>query len=252
MRLPSALLLVLALSACSSAPSLLKSDCHTCTTEDQRWKDFSFAALRGTWKGSVESVENERSSTKKKKDQRPVTFRFISAADFLKTNQASCASVPAEALVLNGLLWQDGLSASKAMREYDAFVPTEDGKVNYGRLSMEQLNGQRMCRFRRMGRVMGKNRMSLPTVSFSEESAYGGRAVASSDETERSVEFLRFAPEAASNLNFLPSARTPSSEKDREMPPLMIRVNRVSSFANHGRGQWKGTEEEIFRLWRVE
>lgn len=245
----SLLAATLLLAACSSPTSIMKPDCHSCTTEAQEWKDFKFAALSGSWKGSVERLRNERVQSKKVKSEQRTQLRFVNAAEFFTAQKAACASVPAEALVLNGVLWDDG----RAKNEFEAFLPVEDGNVAYGRISIEQVSGQRVCQYRRLGRVMGKNRLALPTVSFS-ESASLGRNVASADRSESnlSLEFLRFAPEEARSENFAGESRRPASAAVQEKPPLMIRVFKVSSRDSQGRGQWKGTEEYLYRLWRAE
>jgi hypothetical protein len=140
---------------------------------------------------------------------------------------------------MNGQLWEN--SSKKA--EYETFIPVEDGKVAYGRLSFEKMNGKEICQFRRLGRVMGTNRLALPVVSFSEHSTVSGRSLASlASDSEYSVEFLRFAAVETKSVG-----RGPASV---EKPPLMIRVSRTSSRNAGERGEWSGSEEQIFRLWK--
>jgi len=215
-------------------------DCHSCTVEDQAWNEFSWGDLSGQWKGTVETVKNDRASAKRNKTQKKVEFRFLTAADFLKAKNASCDSLPADAVVMNGQLWE---SASKKA-EYEAFVPVESGKVAYGRLSFEKMNGKEFCQFRRLGRVMGMNRLALPVVSFSEYSTVSGRTLASvTDDSDYSVEFLRFA---AGETKAAGGRGLASVEK----PPLMIRVSRTTSRNGGERGEWRGSQEQIFRLWK--
>jgi hypothetical protein len=237
-----------ALSACSGPDRFLNPDCHSCTVQDQAWKEFPFADLSGTWKGSVETVRNERSASKKEKEEARTQLRFLTAAEFLKAKGAACKSVPAEALVLNGLLWSDG---SSPRQEFETFLPVENGNVAYGRLSLESLNGEKVCRYRRLGRVMGMNRLSLPTVSFTEEAALG-RTIASTGgvATDVNLEFLRFAPPRAPS-EFTADQRRPASALEQEKPALMIRVFKLSTRASQGRGQWKGAEEQLYRLWKA-
>jgi hypothetical protein len=224
--------------------------------EDQAWNEFAWPELSGRWQGSVETVKNDRASAKRDKSERKVEFRFLTAADFLKAKNASCDSLPADAVVMNGQLWE---SASKRA-EYEAFVPAESGKVAYGRLSFEKMNGKEFCQFRQMGRVMGMNRLALPVVSFSEHSKVSGRALASlASDSEYSVEFLRFAPAGkaveAQEVP-VPSVKGWGSVDPivarSERPPLMIRVSRITSREGGERGEWRGSEEQIFRLWKTQ
>jgi hypothetical protein len=116
------------------------------------------------------------------------------------------------------------------------------------------MNGREMCQFRRYGRVMGKNRLNLPTVSFSDAVLPGGRVLASAEnnlpEREISVEFLRFVkPKVASVIGA--KSRRPASVSEAERPSLMVRVFQVQTVNNKDRGEWKSTEEQIYRLWQV-
>lgn len=231
------LFLSLLFMAGCSGNSLMQPDCHSCTVEEQAWKDFSWPDLPGQWKGSVETMKNDRGIAKRAKADKKVEFRFFTAGDFLKARNSSCDRLPADAIVMNGQLWE----GKKA--EYEAFLPVESGKVAYGRLSFEKMNGKEICQFRRLGRVMGTNRLALPVVSFSEYSTVSGRSLASlANDSEYSVEFLRFA-----------AAETKGAGRglaSTERPPLMIRVSRTSSRSGGERGQWSGSEERIFRLWK--
>jgi hypothetical protein len=248
----------LALAGCSHN-SLLSPDCHSCTAEEQAWSDFSWSRLAGRWRGSMELTHNEKSLAKKKKVEKSVDLRFLSAESFLKAKGAVCESLPADAVVLNGQLWANpsaaagdaaaaGAEAQRA-QQYEAFVPVEGDKVAYGRLDFEKMNGKEICHFHRLGPVMGRNRLALPSVSFAEYGALSGRSLASvGDEGEYSLEFLRFAPEAVA----AGSGRGPASAEAKERPPLMIRVFKVSSAPAGKRGTWKGSEERLYRLWRAE
>ncbi len=240
--------LLLTLSSCASK-KLLQADCHSCTSEDKEWQDFPFASLTGSWRGSLEFTKNEAGKPKRVKNEKRAELRFISASVFMSARPGvACQSIPAEAVVLNGLLWGD----TKA-KVFDAFVPDEDGLVAYGRLSFEKMNGQEVCQFQRLGRVMGTNRLGLPIASFSETKS--ARALASvTGESEVSVEFLRFAPGTVKKLAFAGDSRAPAATEEKEKPPLMIRVVRVQTMppAAKGRGSWTATEESLYRLWKVE
>jgi hypothetical protein len=217
--------------------------------EEQNWSEFSFAALLGQWQGSLEISRNEAGkSSKKGKNEQRVNVKFLKAADFFAARQSVCHAVPADAIVLNGLFWGQGKA-----KEFEAFIPTEDDKVAYGRLSFEKLNGQEVCQFRRLGRVMGKNRLSLPAVSFSEQSTGQGRSLASADSRGTvSMEFLRFVPATARAQAFAADGRAPASAVERERPPLMIRVFQIHAQQKAtGTSEWKSTEEWLYRLWKA-
>lgn len=240
--------ITLGLTACSPN-SLMKPDCHSCTVEEQEWKEFSWNGLEGKWRGSVENFRNERDQAKKAKEEKPVELTFRNAAKFLEGRGVSCASLPPEALVLNGLLWEQAKATDA--REYEAFLPAEDGKVAYGRVAFTKVNGREVCQFRRLGRVMGKNRLNLPTVSFSDRNTPSGRSLASTaPQQDISLEFLRFA--ALDKPVPVPAGgRKPASVREQERPTLIFRVFKVATAAG-GKGEWSGTEEHIYRLWRAE
>jgi|GEM_PF-3789068 len=238
-------ILTATLAGCSGN-SLMKPDCHSCTVEEQEWKEFSWGSLEGKWKGTVENIRNERDQAKKTKTEKAAEFTFVKATAF-----GTCASLPANAIVLNGLLWEQG--SDSGAREYEAFIPADDGKVAYGRVSVSKMNNKDFCQFRRLGRVMGKNRLNLPTVSFSGRNAVSGRGIASNDgaqakEQDVSVEFLRFAP-LEKPTAFQADGRKPASTKEQERPALIFRVFKISTAAT-GKHEWVGTEEFIYRLWK--
>lgn len=250
--------LTLTLTACSPN-SLLKPDCHSCTVEEQEWKEFSWTSLEGRWKGTVENFRNARDQEKKAKEEKAVELSFVRAPKFLETRGGTCASLPAEAVVLNGLLWEKsagGATNEQAkggdQREYEAFIPAEEGRVAYGRVTFSKVNGMDICQFRRLGRVMGKNRLSLPAVSFSDRNFGGGRSLASSaPQQEISLEFLRFAT-LDKPVPFPGGGRKPASVKEQERPTLMFRVFKVATTRASTGGEWSATEEHIYRLWRAE
>lgn len=245
-------LLIPIFSACSSNP-LMKPDCHSCTAEDQEWDEFAWSDLTGQWKGEVEVLKNEKDASKKEKQVKKVNIRMFTAKEFLEVKGGlACASLPANSLVVNGLFW--GSEKESAKQEYEVFLPAEDDKVSYGRLTFEKVNGQSVCQFRSLGRVMGKNRLNLPSVSFAESSSKkqdSGRALASAlNDKEVHFEFLRFSSADAKPVDFAEDGRKPASVEKKEKPPLMVRV--VQSWSKEGgsRGQWQGTEEQIYRLWK--
>jgi hypothetical protein len=229
------------LAACSSN-SILNPDCHTCPAEAQAWEDFSWKDLSGKWKGSVETVRGDKGAKKVKKDEK-VEIKFLTAKEFFEAKKIEgCGSMPAEAVVMNGIFW----SASEDNSSFDAFVPAAEEKVAYGRIRLERLNGTTTCRFSKFGGDMGKNRLNLPSVMFSNTGNFSGRGLASLDEKETSVEFLRFAP-----METAKKGRSPAMVQDEARPPLMIRVFQLSSQDDgYGKTRWAGSEEKIFRLWK--
>jgi len=236
-----------ALTGCSSN-ELMKPDCHSCTVEDQAWKEFSWNDLVGKWKGSVENLRNSQATAKKIKTDKPAELNFVKAETFLQAWGGECKGLPTNAVVLNGVLWEGGVGA----KEYEAFVPVEKDKVAYGRVSFSKLNGQGFCQFRRLGRVMGKNRLDLPSVDFSDRAVTGGRTIASVDDhQDMSVEFLRFVGTDPATKSFTSDGRRPSSVKDQERPPLILRVFRISTKTGGDRGEWSSTEEYIYRMWKT-
>jgi hypothetical protein len=243
-----AALSILILTGCSPN-SIMKPDCHSCTVEEQDWSAFSWASLSGQWRGSVETVKNVKGSKRTQK-QSAASLRFLTAAQFLEAQGATaCGTLPADGLILNGMLWS---REKDQAAEYDAFVPVEDNKVGYGRVSFENLNGKRVCHFRQMGPVMGQNRLALPSVSFTEETGKGRALASLGSDTEMNVEFLRFAPDSAKQYAFRKDGRGPASEKALERPPLIIRVYKTTSRSVGERGIWNGSEEQLYRLWKVE
>lgn len=244
-------LAVLTITGCSPK-SLLTADCHSCTVEEPGWREFSWNALEGKWQGSVETWKNVRGADKRERTEKNAQLQFVPAADFLKARGLeACPGFPSESVVMNGLFWGDGRPSAK---EYEAFVPVEDGKVAYGRLAFERVNGKDVCQFRRFGRVMGKNRLGLPSVGFSDHVVPGGRVLASNNaERSISVEFLRLdTKKLAATKGFAKDGRRPAATAEAERPSLMIRVFQVSSRDSQAedRGQWTATEEQLYRLWK--
>lgn len=243
-----ALGLFVLISGCSSKNSLMKPDCHSCTVEEQEWDEFSWNALVGRWKGSVENFRNG-ADAKKSRTDKAADLQFVKAPAFLRTFGGTCQNLPEGAVVLNGQLWENG----SMTKEYEAFVPAEDGKVAYGRVSVEKVNGKDLCHFRRFGRVMGKNRLNLPTVAFTDSAVTKGRVPASQgNEQEYNVEFLRFATLDKGVKDFQSSGRMPASAREQERPSLILRVFKVSHSTQGDRGTWNGTEEYIYRLWKTQ
>lgn len=246
---------ILILSSCAKQ-TFLKADCNSCTSEEQEWKDFTWNDLRGNWRGSAEFLQNDPQKLKKSKQEKRVEIKFYEAATFLKSHgMESCSGLPTDAIVMNGVLWEK--SENMGSKEYEVFAKAEEGKVVYGRMVSEKLNNKNICYFQRYGRVMGKNRLSLPYAEFSERSSILGRSIASEAEEKRDVnihlEFLRFDVASAKKpANFKPDGRLPASAIESERPALFFRVFKLSSTSASGKEEWTGTEEMLYRLWKAE
>ena len=185
-------------------------------------------------------------------------IRFLAADNFLQTQGFSaCTGLPAQSMVMNGVFWEGETKSAK--KEFEVFAPAEEGKVTYGRISVEKLNGEAQCKFQRIGRVMGLSRLALPTIHFSQGVDGNYRTLASSTEprkeTDISLEFMRFDPLTAATAAFN-GGRVPSSLDAQEHPPLMFRIYKVVSQLDAKdddlkKSQWLRTEEHLYRLWRV-
>lgn len=241
------LFLAFTLSACGSK-SILSPDCHSCTSEPQAWQDFGWKELSGKWKGSVETATSAKGQKKSKKEEK-VQIRFLTTQEFFKAHEIEgCGNLPAESVVLNGVMWP----SEKTEKVYDAFVPAEEDKVAFARIQVEKLNGKSQCSFRKHGGVLGKNRLDLPVISFSDRGAGVGRGLASLESPEKdvSVEFLRFAAKDAKPSKFDSASRMPASAHEKGRPPLMIRTSQLSKVEKESGDEWLGNEEKIYRLWR--
>src|SRR3990167_2509589 len=92
-------LFLLAILAGCSGKSLLQADCHSCTVEEQEWSDFSWAALMGTWKGSMELSKNELGKAKRTKEEQGAELKFLSAENFFAAKPGiTCTALPSQAL----------------------------------------------------------------------------------------------------------------------------------------------------------
>ena len=240
--------------------ALLKADCHSCTVEEQEWRDFAWSDLRGYWRGSVETWKNERDAKKRVKNERAATLYFASLDSPIAAGLGlKCPKLPQDTVVMNGLFWGGGAggaggAGASNVKEFDAFMPVEDDRVAYGRVRVEKVNGEDFCQFHRFGRVMGKNRLNLPSVSFSDRVLPEGRVIAASSPSEKeiSVEFLRFESKGSVAKDFSKDNRRPASKVEAERPALMIRVFQTQSqHPQKDRGELSGTDEQIYRLWKM-
>lgn len=237
---------LISFTACSGK-SLLQADCHRCTEEEQRWEDFSFSALTGTWRGTIETWKHDY-KTKKQKDEKRVEFRFVDSSSFLAAKGVgSCTGLPADSVVLNGLLWESG----SASREFEAFAKTDDGHVSYGRIAFQKLNGEEVCRFQRMGRVMGRNRLALPAARFSQTQRDGRSPASTPVEYDVNVEFLRFDVASVKPVEFRKDGRRPASLALQERPTLLIRVYKTAKQNSTAKASG-GTVEHLYRLWKAD
>jgi hypothetical protein len=242
-----AIISILTISACSS--NHRKGDCHECLDEPQAWNKFSWENLKGTWRGSLEVVTNDIHAKKKERAEKSVELSFVAGTDFLKQkNIASCAKFPENSVVLVGQVWDAGKGAEHV---YEVFGEREDNTVSYGRAVVTGAK----CNYVSLGRSVGKNRLDLPAVDFTQRKTKNRRVLASgaTPETEVNFEFLNFESERTQKVAFINGSRMPASVQDQDKPPLMFRVFQMSRLVEtpFARGKWQRTDEHLYRLWKV-
>lgn len=266
-------LIILVLSACSGQKPRAP-DCFSCTEQEQSWQGFSWSSLQGSWKGSVETVTNIVTAAKKETKEDAVEVSFLDGKKFLESKgMTTCGAFPLQSVVFMGQLWRErdemtGLNlatgkvslppsrsiASEGAKVYEVFGATEDDQVSYGRATFSQVNGQNFCSYAKVAGKFFKNRLALPALTFSRRVSADGRVIASgtTPEYEVSMEFLDFRPTAAKEAFAEKSARRPSSVFSHDKPQLFLRVFKIARNVDgaYSRGEWTGTQEYLYRLWR--
>lgn len=241
------------LSACSGHTPK-KADCYDCTQEEQSWKKFSWNSLEGSWRGSLETIANDVNAKKKRTQEDGVEIIFINGKKFLEAKGVTaCGAFPAESVVLNGKLWYGDEQKESQEFSYEVFGKQEGDRVSYGRITLNRSNtGATSCEYQKIGRSVGMNRLELPAVNFAERLTPNGRVLASgaTPEFEISMEFLNFDPTRAKTQEF--AGRKPAAVEEQDKPPLFFRVFKVARNVNgpYSRGEWTGTKEYLYRLWR--
>lgn len=242
-------------AACSGGAR--KPDCFDCTEKNQSWNKFAWKELVGTWRGSMESV-SDGSGMKKSRDERSVEISFVHGTDFLKSyGVRDCGAFPAESVVVKGVLWMDANAAkrNKADYTYEVFGKTDGDGVSYGRAVLEKVNGDLICKYQKVEHALTMNRLGLPAAEFTVRETPNGRVLASGStpESQMSVEFLNYSPKKAVVTEIAKGGRAPASLTVKENPPLFLRVFRITNDVRspYDRGEWKSTQEYLYRLWKT-
>jgi len=250
---------IFSFAACSGKKPR-KADCYDCTQEEQSWKKFSWNALEGTWRGSLETLTNEVNAKKKTHKEEKVEMSFVDGKTFLTTkNITGCANFPEESVVLQGQVWygDEKIEAAKVTNHfvYEVFGKLKGDRVSYGRATIEKLNGENICTYQKIGKSVGMNRLAMPAMNFAQRITPNGRVLASgtTPEFEVSLEFLNFEPNRAVKQGFGSGSRMPAAVEEQDKPPLFFRVFKISNniTSPYSRGEWTSTKEYLYRLWRV-
>lgn len=271
--------LCLALAACSGK-KVRAPDCFDCTEQKQSWDKFSWNQLEGSWKGSLESVTNIVTAAKKEHQEDPVEVSFLDGQKFLSAkNIEHCGDFPAKSVVFMGQLWRErdkmtgldlasgkivlpqdkGRSLASVKKEaedkvYEVFGASSEDKVSYGRATISRMNGQNICTYARIGGSFFQNRLALPSLSFTQRVTHDGRVLASGStpEYEVSMEFLDYRPAGAKQVFPVKNARRPAAVEMHDQPQLFLRVFKIARNVTsvYSRGEWTGTQEYLYRLWR--
>ena len=238
----------LSLSACSGNQS--RATCFDCTTTPSSWSDFSFAKLEGTWRGTLEYSNNAAAAEKPEAKSSPVEVAFLEGKKFLRAYKiADCAGFPAEAMVLMNELWWDRASKQpNSVRSFEVFGRSEKDKVIFGRARITRAEAGNSCEFASNEKAIAMNRLALPAVSLSQRLTSDGRALASgnTDEVDVDLEFLNFEHAKSAQAHRF------EGKREREAPLFFRFVKTTRRVPNaFSEGEWRATEEKIFRLWRV-
>lgn len=241
-----------------SGSKVKKADCYDCAQEEQSWKKFSWNDLEGTWKGSLETLTNEISAKKKDRKEEAVEINFVNGQKFLaEKNVQSCGNFPEVSVVLQGKFWYSDEKREAATKDfiYEVFGKMDGDRVSYGRATINKVNGANICSYQKIGRSVGMNRLALPSMNFSQRMTPNGRVLASgtTPEFEVNMEFINFDPSRALKQGFAGNSRKPASIDEQDKPPLFFRVFKITNKVNnaYARGEWTGTKEYLYRLWRV-
>jgi hypothetical protein len=246
--LPIVLSGALALSACSGTQS--RATCFDCTTTPSSWSNFSFTQLEGTWRGTVDHSNNAVTDKQPQSKSSSVEVAFLDGRKFLKAFKIeSCGNFPAEAMVLMNELWWDRASKQpENMRSFEVFGRADKDQVVFGRARITRTKTANTCEFSSNEKPIVMNRLALPAVSLSQRLTNDGRALASgsTDEVDVDLEFLNF--EHAKNAE----RHRFEGKKEREAPLFFRFVKTTRSVPSaFSQGEWRSSEEKIFRLWRV-
>lgn len=235
---------------CASTGS--RATCFDCASTPQRWSDFGFEQLEGTWKGTQDLTINNADAEKLESASKKVEVTFLDGKKFLRLyslNQDTCKGFPENSMVLvNELWWDRSEKRPSSDRVFEVFSKLGKDEVVFGRAYVTRVKGQNSCEYLTSGKAIAMNRLALPAVSYSRRLTPDGRALASggTKEVDVNFEFLNFA--GAKNADDYQW----KGKKEQEAPLFFrfVKTTRVAQGAFDG-GEWSGTEERVFRLWRV-
>lgn len=240
---------IAALSGCSGVQS--HATCFDCTTTPQKWSQFGFHSLEGTWRGVQDISINEADAEKLVTDKKNIEVTFLEGHKFLNAYRiadGACAGFPNEAVVLTTELWWDRSSAKpKNQRAFEVFGKIETDHVSYGRVLITQTEKGNSCEYSANEKAITMNRLSLPAVALSRRLTSDGRALASGStkEVDINFEFLNY-----DNARVSSEYRYTGKQKEAPLFFRFVKTTREVQGA-FDEGEWRGTEEKIFRLWRV-
>lgn len=274
--LAAAFAVFVGLSSCSGK-KVRAPDCFECTEQKQNWEGFSWGALQGSWKGSLEVVTNVVTAANKERKEDPFEINFVSGKDFLKDKQiTTCGNFPDSAIVMDGELWKlkDEMTAlnfasgkanfpgtanrvpasENGKKVFEVFSAGVDNSVYYGRVMLQRMNGETLCTYSRIGGNFYQNRLALPSLNFTERVTPDGRVLASgtTPEYEIQFEFLDFRPNGIAQKFSGAQARKPAAVEMHDRPQLFIRIFKMARNVGteYARGEWTGTREYLYRMWR--
>ena len=266
----SAALVLAALTGCSETQS--RATCFDCTTTPQKWSDFGFEKLEGTWRGIQHVSTNEAAAAKVVTKETPIEVAFLEGKKFLRAYKIapeSCAGFPEEAVVLMNELWWDKSTAQpNDERAFEVFGKASGDRVTYGRAyvkrspaagtppskasKFQQVPGgdtAATCDYVGSERPITMNRLALPAVTYSRRVSQDGRAVASvmTKEVDVNFEFLNF------DQAKIDSDYRYKGKREKEAPLFFRFVKTTRNVTGpFDDGNWNATEEKLFRLWRVD
>lgn len=246
----SAALAAAALTGCSGNQS--RATCFDCTTTPQKWSDFGFEQLEGTWRGTQHVSTNEASAEKVVTKEKKVEVAFLSGQKFLRAYKIapeSCTGFPAESVVLMNELWWDKSTAQPTdERAFEVFGKAAGDRVTYGRAYVKRAAGAATCAYVGSERPITMNRLALPAVVYSRRLTADGRALASgpTKEVDVNIEFLNFEKAKVD------SEYRYQGKREKEAPLFFRFVKTTRNVEGaFDEGNWSATEEKLFRLWRV-
>lgn len=229
-----------------------RATCFDCTTTPQSWSEFGFEKLEGTWRGTQAITINDAAAAKLQAKTEKVEVTFLDGTKFLRAynlSNSTCAGFPEKSIVLIHELWWDRGSARKdGARAFDVFSKIDQDEVLFGRAYVSRSKGESHCEYVTSGKQIAMNRLALPAVAYSKRLTPDGRALASGGTTEVDInfEFLNFA--GAKNAA---DYRWQGKEKEAPLFFRFVKTTRVAEGA-FDQGEWQGTEERVFRLWRAD